>query len=321
MDQEAFEAIATLGLLAAFADGQSADAERAKLSEIFESFGPVGPEVYRRVLMKETGIAREVARLHSPETRQLAYEMAVAVCDADGATNPAETAFLAELRQALGLGGGAAALETDAAALAAAPLDTPDPLVDAAPAALPPAPIPAAAATTTADPEVDAMILKYAVLNGALELLPQSLATMAILPLQMKMVYRIGARHGIALDQGHIKEFLGVAGLGITSQVFENVARKFLGKAAKMALGKSFGRLAKGAVGPAMTFATTYAIGQVAKAYYGGGRTLRPDQIRSLFEGQLRDAQGLYSQHAGAITAQSKTLDMGSVLSMVRGGR
>lgn len=318
MDQNAFEAIATLGLMAAFADGQSEDAERAKLAEIFESFGPVGPDAYRRVLMNETDIAREAARLATPETRQLAYEMAVAVCDADGATNPAEAAFLAELRQALGLGAAStAALESDAAALAVAPLDAPDRLLDTGPAALPPAPAPAPPA---ADAEVDAMILKYAVLNGALELLPQSLATMAILPLQMKMVYRIGARHGVALDQGHIKEFLGVAGLGITSQVFENVARKLLGKAAKMALGKSFGRLAKGAVGPAMTFATTYAIGQVAKTYYGGGRTLRPDQIRSLFEGQVRDAQSLYTQHAGAVAAQSKTLDMGSVLSMVRGG-
>ena len=43
---------------------------------------------------------------------------------------------------------------------------------------------------------IDSMMLKYVILNGALELLPQPIATMAIIPLQMKMVYRIGGVHG-----------------------------------------------------------------------------------------------------------------------------
>jgi hypothetical protein len=66
----------------------------------------------------------------------------------------------------------------------------------------------AAAHATFASPEVDKMILNYAILNGALELLTDSLATMAIIPLQMKMVYRIGKAHGYELDRGHIKELL-----------------------------------------------------------------------------------------------------------------
>ena len=45
------------------------------------------------------------------------------------------------------------------------------------------------------------MILNYSILNGALELLPQSMASMAIIPLQMKMVYRIGKEHGYELDR------------------------------------------------------------------------------------------------------------------------
>ena len=66
------------------------------------------------------------------------------------------------------------------------------------------------------------MILNYAILNGALELLPESLATMAIIPLQMKMVYRIGKTYGFELDRGHIKDFLATAGVGIgpTSRTF-----------------------------------------------------------------------------------------------------
>lgn len=40
---------------------------------------------------------------------------------------------------------------------------------------------------------------------------------------------RIGKAHGCELDRGHIKELLGVAGVGLTSQVVEGYARKLLG--------------------------------------------------------------------------------------------
>ena len=70
------------------------------------------------------------------------------------------------------------------------------------------------------------MILNYAILNGALELLPESLATMAIIPLQMKMVYRVGMSHGFELDRGHIKDFIATLGVGLTSQYVEQIGRK-----------------------------------------------------------------------------------------------
>jgi uncharacterized protein (DUF697 family)/tellurite resistance protein len=310
---KAYEAVSTLGLMAAFADGKNDDAERERLKEIFQSFGPVGPDAYRRILMRETTVEQEAAHLDTPELRTLAFEMAVAVCDADGVTSPGESAFLKELGAALELPESECRqVETQANALAAAP-------VDLAPAELqldaggPPAGSMATAA-------VDGMILKYAMLNGALELLPQSLATMAILPLQMKMVYGIGKHYGVALDSGHIKEFLAVAGVGLSSQTFENFARKFLGSVAKKTVGKQFGRLAKGAVGPALTFGTTYAIGQVAKSYYGGGRRLSSAELRTQFQQLLGQGQQLYGQHATAIASQSQNLDLGSVMKMVRGG-
>ena len=73
------------------------------------------------------------------------------------------------------------------------------------------------------------MILNYSILNGALELLPQSLASMAIIPLQMKMVYRIGKSHGYELDRGHIKDFIATLGVGLTSQYVEQFGRKLVG--------------------------------------------------------------------------------------------
>jgi len=52
---------------------------------------------------------------------------------------------------------------------------------------------PAYAATMTGA-ELDTMILNYAILNGALELLPQNLASMAIIPLQMRWSIASDAR-------------------------------------------------------------------------------------------------------------------------------
>src|SRR6266566_5256826 len=52
------------------------------------------------------------------------------------------------------------------------------------------------------DVERDRMILNTAILNGALEIMPHTLATMAIIPVQMRMVYQIGKRRGYELDRG-----------------------------------------------------------------------------------------------------------------------
>jgi len=95
-----------------------------------------------------------------------------------------------------------------------------------------PPPLPATA------PDQGGMIIRYAILNGALELLPENLATMAIVPLQMKMVYRIGKAHGAELDRSSIRESLATAGLGLGSQMLEGFARKWIGGLGKKAGGK-----------------------------------------------------------------------------------
>lgn len=54
---------------------------------------------------------------------------------------------------------------------------------------------------------MDSKILKASILNGAIELLPENLSTLAIIPLQMRLVYQIGQSYGYKLDSGHIKDF------------------------------------------------------------------------------------------------------------------
>jgi uncharacterized protein (DUF697 family) len=170
------------------------------------------------------------------------------------------------------------------------------------------------------DAELDAMITKYAILNAAIELLPQGLATAAIIPLQMKMVYRVGARHGFTLSTGHIKDFLATVGVGMTSQVLENYARKFLGGLGKRVLGRMGGAVVDQATSSAFSFASTYALGHAAKAYYAGGRSLSAIDLKGIFTTQTQRARALYDQHRGTIESQSRGLDAGKLLSMVRQG-
>lgn len=307
------EALLALCLMAAFAEGGKADAERERIRAVAESLVDPSvdvPALYRDVLLRKVTPEGAAAALAGKPSAPLAYEMAVGVCESDGAIGPAERAFLDRLRPLLGLDPGASASsESAVSAVALAPVAA------AAPSAAPP-PIPARAAGP--DPETDKMVLNYAILNGALELLPENLATMAIIPLQMKMVYRIGKRHGYELDRGHIKEFAATAGLGLTSQVVEGFARKLL----KGVLGKGLvGGVANQAVASAFSFASTYALGKVAQAYYSGGRTLSSVQLKSLFDDTVAKAKGIHAQHAPAIREKAAGLNLPALLSEVRSGR
>ncbi len=77
--------------------------------------------------------------------------------------------------------------------------------------------------------ELDKTILNYAISAAALELLPESLATLAVIPVQMKLVHRIGQSFGYELDRASAKDFLATLGVGLASQYFEGFARKLLG--------------------------------------------------------------------------------------------
>lgn len=312
------QAIVTVSLLAAFADGDKHERERAEIKRIADGLSQADgihlPTLYQDVLMKRVTLASVVPALASNDARQLAYEMAVCVCDADGAQSAAEQVFLSELGRALQINAPAATeFRQQAEAMASASLAGAAGAVGAAGA-----PAPAAAASID-HAALDAAILNAAIVNGALELLPETLSTMAIIPLQMKLVYRIGKAHGYELDSGHVKDFLATAGVGLTSQYLEQAGRKLLGGL----LGKLGGGLLRGvgnqAVSSGMSFASTYALGHVAKRYYAGGRTLSAQMLKDTYASVTQQAQGLYNQHLPAIQQRARTLDAGKVMAMVRG--
>jgi uncharacterized protein (DUF697 family) len=235
--------------------------------------------------------------------------MAVCVCDADGAQSPAEARFLGGLRSQLGLGASAATFDAQAEAVAAAPLAVP---------AVPPT-APAAAPGGVDDASLDKAILDAAILNGALELLPETLSTMAIIPLQMRLVYRIGQAHGYPLDSGHVKDFLATVGVGLTSQYLEQAGRKLLGGLLGKVGGGLLGGLGRQAVSSGMSFVATYALGHVAKRYYGGGRTLSAQMLKDAYAGVAAEAQRLQAAYLPQMREQARGLDAGKVMALVRG--
>ncbi|MCL4176437.1 MAG: GTPase [Verrucomicrobia bacterium] len=307
-------ALLTIALMAAFADGGKSDLERAEVKRIAESLptGDINPAaLYQRVLLRRPTAVEAAAPLTTPALCQLAYEIAVGVCEADDRLNPAETAFLAELRQALGIDPPAAdAIQEQADAVALAPLTAP---------AVATGPVPPVLSARQPDADLDRMILNYSILNGALELLPESLATMAIVPLQMKMVYRVGKHHGYELDRRHITELLGAAGVGLTSQVVEGFARKLLGGLLGKVTGGLGRRTGNQLASSAMSFASTYALGQLAQRYYAGGRQLSALQLRDLFTSLAGQGQSLHDRYAGEIQQRARSLNPAQLLSLVRG--
>lgn len=314
-------ALLTIALLAAFADGMKDEREREAIRRVAESLAgpneaPQLAEVYQQVLLKRTDLSQAVAAISDPAHRQLAYELAVCVCDADNERNDVERRFLEDLKRALGLPESTTvSVERDADSLAAAPLSLDTATLSPAMAASSSL---GSKAPNLPEAELDKYILNHAIMNGALELLPQSLSSMAIIGLQMKLVYRIGKAYGYELDKGHVKEFIATAGVGLTSQYVEQIGRKLLGGLLGGIAGGLGRGLGRAATGIAFSFATTYALGQLAKRYYAGGRQMSANLMRETYESLLTQAKQLQGQYTGDIQQKARSLDFNQVMSMMR---
>jgi uncharacterized protein (DUF697 family) len=295
------ESLLAICLFAAFADGDKSDEERGHIESLARELGGGDvSSVSRRILMGRLSVDAAAAELKTREERMLAYEMARAVCETGGSISTDEQAFLNDLRGKLALGDAdAKTLDDEVDSVALAALDGGEPADAAA--------------------DQSGMVLRYSILNGALELLPETLATMAILPLQMKMVWRIGKAHGFELDRSSIKEFLATAGIGFGSQVIEGFARKLIGGFGKKLGGKLVGRIANEATGSAFSFASTYAIGHLAVKYYAGGRKLGGSDMKAMYGPLTNQAKELHAKYLPEIQQRASTLDTTSILNLVRG--
>jgi len=334
MNAQETRSILTIALLAAFADGMKDERERAAVKRVADVLGPDAgfdfPALYRDVLLAKPDLATVAAGLQSDGTRQLAYEMAVGVCDADGAQGPAEREFLQKLAAVLGINGATAtAASAQADEIADAAFDS-GPAAATSAAAAGAAGVAASAAgpqiatgtvtgrSTMSDAEMDKTILNASITNAALELLPESLASMAIIPLQVRLVYKIGKSYGYPMDMSHAKDFIATLGVGLTGQYLEQFGRKLLGGLLG-GVGGGIGRtVGRQVASSGMTFATTYAIGRVAQRYYAGGRTLDAASLKQAFTGLIDQARGLAPNYRQQIEQKAATIDVRSLASLVK---
>lgn len=296
-------------IMAAYADNSQSEVERAEIQRIAQGMNRDHPSLawdYQDVLLRKVGLPEAAQQLPSRELRNLAYEMAACVCNTDGALTDEEKKFLSTLRSEFQLEPDAQTeLHQQAAALAESPLLTPE----------------AGDAPAGPEPELERAILNYSILNGALEIMPNSLATMAIIPLQIKMVYEIGKRHGFELGRGHIKDLLATLGIGMTSQVVESYARKIMGGLVRQTSGRLMGGLAEQATGSAVSFATTYALGHAARQYYASGRSLNTAQLKQLFASLLTEAKSIQSNYAGDMAQRARSINLRDLLPWGSGGK
>ena len=161
---------------------------------------------------------------------------------------------------------------------------------------------------------VDEFILQQAILTGAIEVLPDRLANIAVLPLQLRMVYQIGQRHGQKLDINQVKDLAATLGLGAAAQGLESVVMGLIGGLAGGLLGGLVGGATRIATGAIITFSATYALGHVAEQYYAQGRSLSKADLQALFARFQDEAKTIYPRVKEQIHGQASTLNLQSLL-------
>jgi uncharacterized protein (DUF697 family)/tellurite resistance protein len=292
--------VIAIAMMAARADGRVDSVEqRAVDAAVARAGSPDLTAIAKQVAAGQLRIADLASRLSDDEARRAAWEGALAIVNADGSANLPEQAFLNELRAALRLGDAYLTESTrTASALARA---------EAQPGAAPAG-------------AVDELILQQAILTGALEILPDGLANLAILPLQLRMVYQIGQRHGQKLDADQVKDLAATLGLGAAAQSLEGVAMKLIGGLAGGLLGGMFGGATRIATGAIITFSATYALGHVAEQYYAQGRQIDAADLRRLFVRFQDEAKTIYPRVQEQIQRQASTLDLQRLLQEFRTG-
>ncbi len=307
MTTDEIETIIALATLAAISDGLQDDAEQARVVEVARSLGLLAPDtVIAQAMSGALTVPMLAARLHSDEAKRVAHDTATAVCHANGWINPSEGKFLHALADALQLDtaqtdhviGDINRAVGDHPALAATPSHALPAVSDA--------PSHAAAASP-----LDEHILDQAMLTAALELLPDRLANLGILPLQLRLVHHIGQRHGQQLDTQQVTDLVATFGLGAAAQVLEKVVRRTFGRIAGGLLGGLLGGSAGIASGAAVTFASTYALGHAADQYYAQGRSLSSADLKALFTRFRGDADTIFARVEARVgeLARGRSLD------------
>jgi uncharacterized protein (DUF697 family) len=291
----------TIALLAAMA-GERSSTGRDGIAESLAPLADCAPDLPQ--------LARDAARgrvtpdgavrdLNDPALHRLAFELAIDACNADRLRNADETLFLARLGGMLGLPSPAmseAAFVADA--LATMPLDV-------------------GRAPTGSVAELDELILDYATAAGALALQPGALASLAIAPLQMKLLYRVGKAYGVELGKDAIYHLLVAMGIGPVVQYVQHIGQKLIGNlfdGTRHAMGAD----GQSAECIALPFANTWAAGKAVERHLSGGGAMTPQEVTAAYRGFLSRAKELQVRCWLQIASQARAIEPEQVVRVVR---
>lgn len=295
-----------LALLSACADPVNGASAQSQLRRVAEILSEVAGEnlavTLREILLGRLALAHIAPLLQRTELKLLAYEVAVCICNADSAHSDPEHAFLEHLRVALALDVRTArSFEREADAVIGVPLQSD-------PSRVPPAsahPVDAATLARIVD--------DYAVLTGALAARAEPLALLAAIPLQMKMIYRIGKAFGHEPDRGSIKALMSTVGVEPVSQYVEACGKLILGSA----LDRPRTRTEPSMAASEACFAKTYALGHVATRVHGDGVTDVQLLHESYADAYAEGCEG-FAIRTDDILARARQTEINDLLSLVK---
>ncbi len=315
MTHQDAETIVTIAALASMADGHQDPMELAAIGDAARRLGlPTADTALQEMTGRHAAgtlppLSELTGQLSGSTARHTAYDVALAVCNVGAPTTPAEDDFLRALATALGVD----ASVSDTSASDAAARVAVQTLSAHAPV---PTTASSASSVPLSAPELDSYILDQAMLTAALELLPDRLANLAILPLQMRLVRHIGSQYGQQMDANQVKDLVATFGLGAAAQVMESIVRKAFGGIAGGLLGGLLGGATGTAAGGAVTFASTYALGHAAQRYYAQDRSLSTADMKALFARFRGEAGTVYPRVQDRVSVLARG---SSLTSIVRG--
>lgn len=295
-----------LALLSACADPATDATAQSQLRRVAEMLSEGAGEnlaiTLREILLGRLTLIHVAAPLQRPELKLLAYELAVCICNADSAHSDPEHAFLEHLRVALALDVRTArSFEREADAIIGVPLQ-------ADPSRVPPAsahPVDAATLARIVD--------DYAVLTAALAARAEPLALLAAIPLQMKMIYRIGKAFGREPDRGGIKALMATVGVEPVSQYVEACGKLILGGA----LDRPHARTESSMEASASCFAKTYALGHVARRVHGDDET-GVQVLHENYAGAYAEGSRAFAARTDDVLARARQTEINDLLSLVK---
>ena len=296
MNQEERIALLTLAMVAVFANGTKDERELHQLRRVLEELSaPAGVNLslqLQDIQLKRRTAHDALALLKRPEARQLAYEVAVCICDVDGVHSDSEHRFLEEVRIALALDvRSARSFERMASAIADASLQ-PDPVRGFSP------PVDAAGSQA-----LDAGIVEVAAFGAALARSGSSLNLLAIIPVQMKLIYRIAKAYDARRERGQVKDLMTQLGVAALPQYLQSFGL-FLLQGAERA--------------EAAAFANTHALGHAAKSIFGSDAETPEALLADRFESLHAQGRQLHQTESPRIEEQARILAANDLIVLLR---